>query len=369
MQTVCEKNKCCGCGACVAACPQQCIAIRDDILAYNAVIDTAACIHCDLCKKLCPNVSTIKLYEPISWHQGWAEESIRRMGSSGGAATSIIRSIIISGGYVTACLFREGAFVFDITNDIEKAEEFAGSKYVKSNPVDIYEKVARRLRTDKVLFIGLPCQVAAMKNYVRENDRLYTIDLICHGTPSPKLLSGFLKEHGYDINTLENIQFRAKNNFGVIVDGEKLSPGRVIDDYLCAFLSSLSYTENCYSCQFARPQRIADITIGDSWGTEYQEEKDKGISLAIVQTPKGQEMMDNAVMTWKNVDLSNAIRNNQQLSHPSILPRQREKFMKMIKDGRSFKTAVFRAIPQMIARQKMKRILTRPLPFNHSGGK
>ena len=26
---------------------------------------------------------------------------------------------------MTACLFREGAFVFDITNDIEKEEEFA----------------------------------------------------------------------------------------------------------------------------------------------------------------------------------------------------------------------------------------------------
>ena len=48
---------------------------------------------------------------------------------------------------------------------IEELNDFAGSKYVKSNPIGIYAKVIEKLKhSEKVLFIGLPCQVAAVKN-------------------------------------------------------------------------------------------------------------------------------------------------------------------------------------------------------------
>ena len=68
-------------------------------------------------------------------------------------------NFIKSGGYVASCLFKNGDFVFEITNDLNEARCFAGSKYVKSNPTGIYKKINERLKTNKVLFIGLPCQV------------------------------------------------------------------------------------------------------------------------------------------------------------------------------------------------------------------
>lgn len=56
-------------------------------------------------------------------------------------------------------------------------------------------------------------QVVAMSNNIREN--LYTVDLICHGSPSPKILKLALYEKGIDILQLKEIRFRNKTNFGL----------------------------------------------------------------------------------------------------------------------------------------------------------
>lgn len=95
------------------------------------------------------------------------------MSSSGGVALAIISSFIQNGGYVASCLFKDGEFIFELTNDLEMSKKFAGSKYVKSNPNGIYLKIKERLKTDKVLFIGLPCQVAAVNNYIRIKKLIY----------------------------------------------------------------------------------------------------------------------------------------------------------------------------------------------------
>lgn len=140
MKTVCDANKCNGCMACLAVCPRKCITIRDDIYNYNAVIDQTACINCNACERVCPNLSVQQKVKPYKWEQGWSYSDARRNAASGGIASEIIRAFISSGGYVASCLFRNGEFVFDITNDLDTAKCFAGSKYVKSNPEGIYEK-------------------------------------------------------------------------------------------------------------------------------------------------------------------------------------------------------------------------------------
>ena len=201
----------------------------------NAFIDENECINCGCCKKICPNVNLPKRSEPIEWKQGWTITKLRENASSGGAASAFINTFIRSGGYVASCLFEQGEFLFKITNLETEAKRFAGSKYVKSNPRGIYKEIAKYLSSNKVLFIGLPCQVAALKNYIGDTRQLYTVDLICHGTPSIKLLDLFLKEHGLNIKEIEDIKFRIKTDMGLRVDGKKITSDRVIDEYLCAF--------------------------------------------------------------------------------------------------------------------------------------
>ncbi len=130
-----------------------------------------------------------------------------------------------------------------------------------------------------------------------------------------------------------------------------------MDDYLCAFLEAIDYTENCYSCQFASLDRCSDITLGDSWGTEYKEQEKDGVSLILIQTVKGKKILASSDVELRDVDLENAIANNHQLSHPSKLSSKRETFLRIIQNGKSFKLATFFVLPKMVIKQKIKLVL------------
>lgn len=359
MKTVCETNKCNGCECCISICPKKCITINDTIEALNAEINKNLCIDCGLCQRVCPNVMRPNKIKPIDWKQGWASPEIRKESTSGGVATSIAKSFVESGGFVASCLFNNGAFTFELTNDMKIVKRFKGSKYVKSNPKDIYEKISEKLKSNKVLFIGLPCQVAALKNYIKDDNNLYTIDLICHGTPSPKLLEIYLKDKGYSLDDLQEMCFRTKPNMSIqgkaIDDMLYLSNG--MDDYLSVFLESVSFTENCYSCQFAAINRISDLTLGDSWGTDFLEQEKKGISLILIQDQKGKDLINMADLNVFNVDIKKAIKNNHQLNSPSLLTDKRAKFFGLINRGYSFSFATFNTLPKFFVRQKLKSLL------------
>lgn len=355
MKLVCETNKCLGCKACLNVCPKRAIEIRECVEAYNAEIDKEKCIDCNMCYEVCPNNALNNLLPPIFWKQGWSNDYPTRIGaSSGGAASSLIKSFIEDGGYVASCVSENGVFGFKMTNDHEVARQFAGSKYVKSDPGQIYSAIKDKLKEDQaVLFIGLPCQVAALKNICGNDDRLYTVDLICHGTPSPKLLIKYVSELGYEWQEIKDIKFRNNNRYGITIDGNKLTPQRVPDSYTRAFLSSVDYTENCYSCRYATLSRVSDITLGDAWGQLSRSERD-GASLILCQTQKGISLVNKANMHLEEVDLDKAVAANHQLKHPPEKHPRREKFLYAINKGRSFRLATAMALPKASVKQCLK---------------
>ena len=95
MKTVCAKDMCAGCMACINMCKKSAITIVDDYKTYNAVIDEVKCVNCGLCEKICPNVKCVEQVNPIFWKEGWAlNPEIRSNASSGGIASSIIYSFV-----------------------------------------------------------------------------------------------------------------------------------------------------------------------------------------------------------------------------------------------------------------------------------
>ena len=131
------------------------------------------------------------------------------------------------------------------------------------------------------------------------------LDLICHGSPSPQLLEKFLEENKVNIHTIENLKFRNKTAFGLESGYKRISFDAQQDLYTFAFLTSLDYTENCYSCRYATLDRVSDITLGDSWGSELsREEQKKGISLILCQTEKGVELVKSAGFELEEVLLT-----------------------------------------------------------------
>ena len=362
MNTVCKKDACTGCMACIEKCSKSAIRIEDRLISYNAYIDEDKCIDCGQCMRVCQQNMSMKKTKPQSWYQGWAnEKEIRAASSSGGFATAIMAAFIKNKGCVCSCAFENGRFIFKIVDSTEQLREFQGSKYVKSTPEGIYSPIKRKLmQGENVLFIGLPCQVAGIKNFVGEKwlDNLYTADLICHGCPSPQLLKLYLEQHGLDIENLEDLKFRIKSSFNLHQGYHSLTLPGINDRYTYSFLKQLSYTENCYSCQFASVERVSDLTLGDSWGTNLDaEEQKRGISLALCQSEKGKTLLDIADLYLTDVDIDRAIQNNKQLRQTAIKPNVREKFFRMIKNGKKYDRAVFACYPKVFIRQDVKWIL------------
>ncbi len=357
--SVCALDSCCGCMACVSSCPKDAINIVDSLKSYNA-IKNSNCINCGLCEKICPQNNSVHSLKPIAWYQGWTQtDNDRSHSASGGYAFELSRAFLKKGGSVCGCTFENGIFGFSITNSTNDLFSYAGSKYVKSNPGGVYKDIKRRLSNgERVLFIGLPCQVAAVKAFVGKKlyEHLFTIDLICHGTPSPHLLELYFRHYGVSLKELSDIQFRIKAHYkDNFVQYSSFVPFGIDDSYSLAFLHGLTYTANCYCCQYAKVERVSDISLGDSWGTSLDStEKKKGISLALVQTNKGLDLIDSANLVLKEVDLSTAVSNNSQLNSPTVKPLSRDRFFSLLEKGVSFDKSVFQTLKMESIRQIIK---------------
>lgn len=362
-KTVCRHNGCTGCMACINVCPQNAIKIEKTIQSYNAIIDEEICINCSACTKVCQVTNPVELKDSIEWYQGWASDAkLRKESSSGGIAYEIMRSFISNGGFVSSCCLKNGEFSFECTNEIQLLNEFRGSKYVKSDLDNQYSIIKSKLLENcKVLFVGLPCQSASLQKYLGNKlcENLFTIDLICHGTPSPIVLERFFKEHGKCLNMYKKIIFRKKEVFCISGDNQDVENNVSCDKYSIAFLNSMTYTENCYECSYASKRRVSDLTLGDSWGSLLaEEEQKKGISLILCQSDKGKKMLLDSNLTLCEVDIKRAIQFNYQLNAPAQRPRNRDKFYKIFnKYGLS--RAVWYAYPWKCIKQTIVKILNR----------
>ena len=362
MRTVCDKDMCTGCMACLEKCPKHCISIVDSLHAYNAEIDEEQCTHCNACHNVCQANHQPASLTPQLWREGWAsDQEVRGRSSSGGFACAIEKAFVAAGGLVCSCAFKEGTFGFAFAEKPEDIAQFVGSKYVKSNPAGIYQRISKELKGGrKVLFVGLPCQAAALINFVGKKlaENLYTIDLICHGTPSPKILEQFLQQHKTDIKQLKHISFRSKAKFHMKGDAKYIAAPGTTDKYSIAFLNGICYTDNCYACHYAKRERVTDLTIGDNWGSDLSvDELRKGVSLVLCQTDKGKELLHQAPLTLREVDVEKAAARNEQLNHPYIKPAQRQRFFQVIEQNGSLDAVVWKIFPKTCFRQFVKGVL------------
>lgn len=217
MKNICNINECTGCMACVNACAHHAIRIIADKEGFDRpVIDETLCVDCGLCAKTCPVNHHPLANEPKEIYSGWSsDEAVRINSSSGGAFTEIARPVLEDGGVVFGCalndkLQAEHIYV-ETLEDLEN--KLRGSKYVQSRIGNTYAQAKNFLRQGrKVLFSGTPCQIAGLKNYLRRDyDNLITVDLICHGVPSPMLFEDykkFIQKH--ENMKLTKVSFRCK---------------------------------------------------------------------------------------------------------------------------------------------------------------
>jgi coenzyme F420-reducing hydrogenase beta subunit len=184
------------------------------------------------------------------------------------------------------------------------------SKYVQSEIGDTYARAREALRSGRrVLFSGTPCQVAglyaALGGPEKAPEHLLTVDLVCHGTPSPMVFAAYLRAleatRGQPVST---ISFRDKRRgwkdfclAATFADGSEYAAGQTEDPYLRAFLRNLCLRPSCHACPYAGEGRPADLTLADLWGAARVLplpglDDDGGLSLVLVGSERGQQALE-----------------------------------------------------------------------------
>lgn len=345
-----DKQQCTGCGLCAEKCPKDCILMVEDGEGFRfPQIDSTKCVECGLCVRSCPTTSAADtLYSKYdrSYYCGIIKDKEMLIKSSSGGVFGVLAEYIISiGGYVCGCVYNDNLeAVHTLSNRKQDIEKMYGSKYVQSRAEHCFPEIQNHLKAeDIVMFTGTACQIAALRLYLgKDYSNLYCVEILCHGVPSPGLFAKYKQylEKRLD-GTVKDIRFRDKRRDGwgsehrtciIYEKNGKLCENRpVLPAYFSAFFYGLNLRESCYQCRFATSERVADLTIGDFWGSwnRYKKRFNEGISVVGVNSEKGYELSENIsgrFAFYEVLSENEAIVSNDNFTHPIKRPPERTCF-------------------------------------------
>ena len=339
-----NKNECSGCTACSMVCPHKAITMVPDRLGFKYPdVDSIKCTDCGLCLKICPFSEHYKtegiLDKPIIFGARANDEQLLAASQSGGAANAISTSFINNGGIVYGVCFDDRFHVIhDRVARLDELSRLRGSKYVQSDLRDTFLRIKVDLEHgNKVLFIGTACQVAGLNAYIPQKEKkgLYTIDILCHASPSPALWESYLKYvESKTKSKILSVNMRDKS-FGwrSFQETYQLSNGQKIkrESYISLFFSHLSIRKSCEQCPFTNHKRVGDITVSDFWGwSQYHKEwnDNKGVSMIMINYVKGQILFNSIKekILFKESDENEIDTLQPQLSKPSRPNPLRDQF-------------------------------------------
>lgn len=317
MINIVEKRDCCGCEACVQACPKHCISFVEDVEGFlYPAVDKVSCIGCGLCEKVCPILNQAKERTPLNVYaaKNQNEQELLKS-SSGGIFILLAKAVVLSGGVVFGAKYDEKWNVIHAYAETEGAiKDFMGSKYVQSRIGNTYKKAKVFLEEGRpVLFSGTSCQIVALKRFLRrEYDNLLTVDVVCHGVPSPKVWRSYLEHINPQHKTITYVNMRDKSRgwsrYSYVF---KSNENSLYDDYaansiyLKGFINNLFLRPSCFTCPAKKGKVNSDITLGDCWGYEYMCKEmfdDKGLSTIVCHTTKGEKSLMELKINLKEID-------------------------------------------------------------------
>lgn len=337
-----EKKDCCACGACLNVCPKQAISMVEDECGFHyPQIDEILCLRCGRCKQVCAFQNSKIENNPVEVFAGITkDENLRKASASGGIFAAIAQKALEKGYIVFGAALHPDFSVKHVgIKSVEELPKLQGSKYTQSDTGHSYDKVKKYLEQGcNVLFSGTPCQIDGLYGYLgKHSEHLFTIDLICHGVPSNQMFQDYIKTLGHDVT---NFMFRDKSigwgiNGSTFVNGKKKRIWQSSSSYLYYFTKGWIYRENCYQCKYTCKHRPADITLGDYWGIEKQHpeylgkdgwDEAKGISVIIVNTTKGEQLLNIAddTLDLRSSSFEKAAAGNGQLKYPCKADKRSE---------------------------------------------
>ena len=331
-------QNCSSCAACANVCSRNAISMRLDAEGfYRPVIDSEKCIECGMCERVCPwnkmvDNPNVSAEQPKTVAAFAKDTSVRLQSSSGGIFTVLAEQILDDGGVVVGVAqiapTRFGYIVVDNKADLAKLR---GSKYVQADVGLIYKEVRSLLKAGrKVLFSGTPCQVAglyAVLGNAATTANLFTVDIVCHGTPSVKVFEKYVSELEKETSAaVASSRFRDKRMGWRIFsmtsslnaasgNGFEYTQTLREDKFLRVFLQNICLNSSCVDCRYGKLPRVADISLGDYWNIARihpQMDDNKGTSVVLLNTTPGsilfESVADKVVQCDSNIE--NAIAGN-----------------------------------------------------------
>lgn len=343
-----DKHLCCGCGSCVMSCPVQCIRFESDAEGFlYPDVDSSACIECGKCERVCPIINKQPPVTPIRVLAAKNNnKDIIVASSSGGLFTAVAEKCISHGGVVFGAAFdSEWKLRHIAVKEASGLSRLRGSKYLQSEAATIFSSVKDYLKEGRqVVFSGTPCQIAGLKRYLNNRyDNLLSVEIACHGVPSPKVFQEYVSRRLNNITTTDitEISFRNKkedwiNYHFVIKTKGKGGKATLIDErasqnfYMQSFLKNYNMRPSCYQCAFKSGRSTADITLADFWGIwdlmpEFYEKF--GVSTVFINTCKGNEYLSGLDIESVTIDANDAFfSSNSSLKCSPREPLDRQSF-------------------------------------------
>lgn len=303
-----DKHACCGCNACGDACTHNAITFKTDIEGFwYPYVDSDKCTDCGLCEKVCPiiNIEQLKKndYEKPARVIAAVNKDMRvRWNSTSGGAFSAFADVMYAqGGYVSGAIYNEDFSVCNyVSGNSDDLEKLRSSKYLQSRAEGIFKEIRELLRSGKkVLACGTPCQMAALRRFLRKDyDNLIIVDFICRGVNSPKVYRAYLdsleKRYGSKVVYVKaknkELGWRNLTRKVTFATGESYYGVHMEDDFRRGYHTNVFCRPSCYDCQFKGFPRIADITIADYWGIEKVDknlDNNIGTSMILLNSNKG----------------------------------------------------------------------------------
>lgn len=376
-------DKCCGCGNCALVCGKGAIKIKlDDEGFLKAFVSERLCIDCHSCEKSCPIINDMSewtlSFGKNSYYGNVKDKRLLGKVSSGGIATALaIEEINNNSGIVYGSAYAND-YRSVLTTRVETYDEMVrimGSKYVQSEKKDAFKKIKCDLRAGKsVLYIGLPCEVAALKMFLKGDPlNLLTCDLVCHGPTSLFVLWDYeeyvCKGKTDSIKTV-NMRYKKRGKWSpYFLRIESMLGAKSMKPFWeseFGFAFSRFGSQACYSCQFKSNYRFSDITLGDAWGADkcILEAYEGGLSSVIVNSSKGKQVIDrlveNSAISLIPVDLEKIIAGNLNIIKPRMKEIDRDRFsvylkkyglIRTVRKFRPFKTRVIILLRNMIEKK------------------
>lgn len=332
MKPIKTPKNCTGCAACSAVCAHNAISLCTDREGFRyPQVDSTLCTECGACALVCPVLNDGSRSKASKIYAVRATDSSVRMNSSSGGFFSVLASkVIADGGIVYGA-----AFSSDYKSvkhiGIERSEDICklrGSKYVQcENNKNLFSEIKKALLSNRpVLFSGTPCQVEGIKSFLKKDyDNLITVDMVCHGVPSPSVWRAYIAElEKENTSAIQNVSFRDKisgwKKYSFTADftnGKHFTQIVTENPYMMAFVRSVTIRKSCYNCPFRRLERVSDLTMADFWGCENvtpQMNDNTGITLAFVNSEKGEKLFNTlSDIEVSQVSESDALRENRSM--------------------------------------------------------